>query len=283
MAQTANIKSRINSINSISKITKAMELVSTAKLKKISKNVWKIKEYSIEVYNIFNDIINETEKSEYLVSGNFISKKVLWIIINSNIGLCGGYNLNVNKLVMNSISNNDDIYAIGAKAKSYFTNRKKNILFAEDVNINFSNEDAKRISLFIHDQFIAKKYDGIKIVYTKFINSINFEPKILDILPIIKKPTQKKDDKLKPLVDFDPSVEIILKESIILYLSTIIYGAIIESQVSEHTSRRIAMENATNNASDLNEKLTLEYNRKRQDGITQEITEIISGSDAQKK
>ncbi len=281
MSQTSHIKTRIQSIVSISKITKAMELVSTAKLKKISKNLRAIKNYSSEVYDVFNSIIKNTNESKYLVSKDFHSKKTLWIVINSNIGLCGGYNLNVNKLVLKDLKQNDEIFVFGTKGTTFFINNKKTIAKSIDINIKITSEECKKYVFEIHDDFIEKKYDSIKIAYTSFINSINCEPKILDLLPIIKIKNVEVEKKLDAVCEFDPTVEDILESSIILYLNTILYSAIIESQVSEHTSRRTAMENATNNASELKEKLTLEFNRKRQDSITQEITEIVSGSDAQ--
>ncbi len=285
MSQLSNIKSQIQSIDSISKITKAMELVSTAKLKKISKNLLDIKVYFSEVYQIFNEIIKSVNDSKYLVQKNFQENKTLWIIINSNIGLCGGYNLNVNKLVMKHIKPEDEIFAIGSKAKSYFLNHKKNVVKSMDVNINFSNEDSKEYAFSLHDDFLNKKYDSIKIAYTSFINNVNYEAKILDLLPIVKIKSDKEilKNNAAVLIEFEPSVEEILEGTIILYLNTILYSTVLESQVSEHISRRVAMENATNNANDLKDKLVLMYNRKRQDGITQEITEIVSGSDAQNK
>lgn len=288
MAQISNIKTEIASIKSTAKITKAMELVSTAKLKKISKIVHSIKEYSSEVYTIFNDIIKQTTDSQYLAKPGFQPKHTLWLVINSNIGLCGGYNININKLIMKQIKSNDDIYGIGQKSKSYFTSRQQNIISIEDISLAFSNDDSKRIALDVHNYFSNKKYDSIKIAYTKFVNNLQFEPVILSLLPITKQsqPEKTKDNdtfKLKALIEFDPDVKTILQEGIILYLNTIIYSAVVESQVSEQASRRLAMENATDNAEKLAKKLTTEYNRKRQDIITQEISEIISGFDAQNK
>lgn len=279
MAQYEQIKARIQSITSIGKITKAMQLVSIAKLKKINKKIWEIKAYSAEVYKVFNEIIKRAEESIYLAKSDFIPKKTMWIIINSNIGLCGGYNLLLNKLILKNLKENDELFIIGQKGESYFKARRKKIYFATPIDINFTNQDSREMALRLHKYFTKNFYDSIKIGYTKFINNITTEPVILDLLPIVKKPIKNNNEKkLKALVEFDPDVETILNETIILYLNTIIYSSIIESQVSEYSSRRNAMENATKNAKDLKEKLTLEFNRKRQDNITQEISEIVSGS-----
>ena len=204
-------------------------------------------------------------------------------MINSNLGLCGGYNLNINKIVLKNFQENDALYIIGTKGRTYFKVRDKKIVGFENTQLNFSNQISKKIALKIHDFYIKKEYHQIKIAYTKFINNILFEPVILKLLPIIKNFKLQKENINIQITEFDPSVEEILDQGIILYLNTIIYASIMESQVCEYASRRLAMENATSNAQELVKKLTLSYNRQRQDSITQEITEIVVGSDAQKK
>jgi F-type H+-transporting ATPase subunit gamma len=123
--------------------------------------------------------------------------------------------------------------------------------------------------------FNNKEIERIKLVYTKFINSISFQPTVLQLLPIAKINTQQNS-----LFEFEPDAQTVLETTILLYLNTIIYSAISESQVSEQASRRLAMENATNNANELKDNLTLQYNRSRQAKITQEIAEIIAAADS---
>jgi len=282
MAKATKLKSKISDIKGIEKITHAMQLVASAKLKKIANLIWPIKQYALEVYDVFNKIITQSQKSIYLHNNKEKLNNALWIVVNSNLGLCGGYNLNVNKIVLKNFKENDALFIIGSKGKTFFNARNKKIIGFENTQLNFSNQVSKKIALKIHDFYIKKQYRQIKIAYTKFINNILFEPIILDLLPIFKQ-SKKGLKTTSQVTEFDPGVEEILNQGIILYLNTIIYSSIMESQVCEYASRRLAMENATQNAKDLIKKLSLTYNRIRQDSITQEITEIVVGSDAQKK
>ncbi|ADR23967.1 ATP synthase F1, gamma subunit [Mycoplasma leachii PG50] len=276
MPNLSGLKTEISSVRNISKITNAMQLVASAKLRKISKKVIDTHNYVSEVYSLFNDIIRQTDKSVFLKESNFKANKTLWVVINSNLGLCGGYNSNVNKLVLQNLKLEDEIFAIGSKAVSFFRSKKikiKNQI--TDIDISFTNKKARSISNDLLDVYINHEFDEIKIVYTKFINNVTFEPTIIRIFPIIK--LENKFKHSQSLI-FEPDAEQILNSTILIYVNAIIYGTIIESQVSEQASRRTAMENATNNGKNLEQTLSLKYNRQRQGAITQEISEIVSGA-----
>ncbi|KEZ20667.1 ATP synthase F1 subunit gamma [Mycoplasma capricolum] len=276
MPNLSGLKTEISSVRNISKITNAMQLVASAKLRKISKKVIDTHNYVSEVYSLFNDIIRQTDKSVFLKESNFKANKTLWVVINSNLGLCGGYNSNVNKLVLQNLKSEDEIFAIGSKAVSFFRSKKikiKNQI--TDIDINFTNKKARSISNDLLDMYINHEFDEIKIVYTKFINNVTFEPAIIRIFPIIK---LENNFKHSQSLVFEPDAEQILSSTILIYINAIIYGTIIESQVSEQASRRTAMENATNNGKNLEQTLSLKYNRQRQGAITQEISEIVSGA-----
>ncbi|WP_434325216.1 ATP synthase F1 subunit gamma [Mycoplasma capricolum] len=276
MPNLSGLKTEISSVRNISKITNAMQLVASAKLRKISKKVIDTHNYVSEVYSLFNDIIRQTDKSVFLKESNFKPNKTLWVVINSNLGLCGGYNSNVNKLVLQNLKLEDEIFAIGSKAVSFFRSKKikiKNQI--TDIDINFTNKKARSISNDLLDMYINHEFDEIKIVYTKFINNVTFEPAIIRIFPIIK---LENNFKHSQSLVFEPDAEQILSSTILIYINAIIYGTIIESQVSEQASRRTAMENATNNGKNLEQTLSLKYNRQRQGAITQEISEIVSGA-----
>ncbi|WP_434324532.1 ATP synthase F1 subunit gamma [Mycoplasma capricolum] len=276
MPNLSGLKTEISSVRNISKITNAMQLVASAKLRKISKKVIDTHNYVSEVYSLFNDIIRQTDKSVFLKESNFKANKTLWVVINSNLGLCGGYNSNVNKLVLQNLKLEDEIFAIGSKAVSFFRTKKikiKNQI--TDIDINFTNKKARSISNDLLDMYINHEFDEIKIVYTKFINNVTFEPAIIRIFPIIK---LENNFKHSQSLVFEPDAEQILSSTILIYINAIIYGTIIESQVSEQASRRTAMENATNNGKNLEQTLSLKYNRQRQGAITQEISEIVSGA-----
>ncbi|AHI53465.1 F0F1 ATP synthase subunit gamma [Spiroplasma sabaudiense Ar-1343] len=280
MANLSNLKSEIANVKDIGKITSAMELVATAKLKRVAKRVNEIKAYVTEVYQVFNEIISSTDKSIFLANPAKKIAKTLWIVINSNLGLAGGYNSNINKMVLKNMKPQDEILAIGGKAVNFFKENKKQINGSIlDVDVNFTNDHARKISVEILAKFTNEEFDEIQIAYTKFINNVTFEPTLLQLFPIVKIENSKAIRVAETI--FEPSAEEVLEASVMLYINTIIFGTIIESQVSEQASRRMAMENATKNGKELSDNLSIVYNRKRQNTITQEITEIVSGANAQ--
>ncbi|ASZ08874.1 F0F1 ATP synthase subunit gamma [Mesoplasma chauliocola] len=278
MANLSNLKTEISNTRDIGKITNAMQLVASAKLRRIGKKVTETQEYVSEVYSIFNEIIKHSSESIYLKNSTNDIKKTLWVVVNSNLGLCGGYNTNVNKLVLSNFKKEDQIYAIGTKAVSAFNSKKIKIKKeCTSVDIDFSPAQAKQIGNELLSYYSSGEFDEIQIVYTKFINNVTFEPTTLRVFPIIK---EGKQDASSSYYSFEPSAEEVLNNAVTLYLSTVIFGTIVESQVSEQASRRLAMENATNNGKELEYNLSIQYNRERQASITQEISEIVSGANA---
>jgi len=150
--------------------------------------------------------------------------------------------------------------------------------------LNFNSEstynDSQAITLSLISQFNNHEIDGIKVAYTKYVNSVTMIPTIIDLLPIM--PIISKDNRINLVeTDFEPNPETVIETAIPLYVGAIIYGALVESQVSEQASRRLAMENASNNANDMKNNLLVSYNRARQGAITQEISEIIGGTNGQ--
>ncbi len=283
MTLISDLKKQISTIKNISKITKAMQLVATAKLKKAGARITDSKPYFAEIYTIFHDIINASNESRYQVDKIDNKQKVAWIIVNSNLGLCGGYNNNLNKMVLPQIKKNDYVVVIGTKGRSFYGNRKVNINhFIGNVGIDFSYEDAQVISAEVLSLFNQGQVQIIKLAYTKFVNNVTMEPAILNLLPITKDQVNAGSKNHQVMTEFEPSAKAVLETAIPFYMNSLIYSSIIESQVSEQASRRNAMENATNNADEMLNKLSLLYNRRRQSAITQEIIEIISGANAQK-
>ncbi|WP_338970018.1 ATP synthase F1 subunit gamma [Spiroplasma endosymbiont of Labia minor] len=281
MPNLGGYKARISSAQDITKITGAMELVATAKLKRVGKRVGETHIYLTEVYNAFNEIIKNVDNSIFLAKDDQKFEKTLWVVVNSNLGLCGAYNANINKLVMQNIKKTDSIYAIGKKAVSFFSARHMNVIYSDlTVDVNFSHEQAGAIGRNLLELFSSKQYDEIKLVYTKFINNVTFEPTILRLFPIVKEKKVENDHTITAQVEFEPDAETILSSSVGLYLNTILLGTIVESQVSEQASRRTAMEAATKNGRELVRNWIIQFNRVRQSVITQEITEIVSGANA---
>ena len=281
MVQTIEqIRQKIKSVNTIYKITKAMQLVSTAKLKKVSKRIEMIKPYYSEVYDTFNQLIPKLSNSIYLKTKYQIINKTIWVVFNSNLGLCGGFNNNLNKLVLEQYQPQDEIIVIGSKGVSYFTNHHCKIMQSyTEINIQSSYNDSQEISLLLLSKFNNKETDAVKIAYTKYVNTVTTIPTIIDLLPIVSIKTNQESNLIQ--TDFEPDANTVINSAIPLYVGAIIYGALVESQVSEQALRRLAMENASNNAKEMKDKLLVSYNRARQGAITQEISEIIGGADAQ--
>ena len=277
-----DIKRKIKSVNSTMQITKAMKLVSTAKLRKNRKRLDITKPYFNKVFDTVTGIIASKKniKHDYLEKREI--KHTLYIIITSDRGLCGGYNTNVLKSAINDIENPEKamFITIGKKAYEYLKNRKFHI-----------NEHYMGISEnpeFLEAQIIAKKslelferekVDEIKLIYTRLISTISQEATLIKLLPIEKREEIKTSEEF---VNYEPSPEIVLDYLIPKYIESTIYGALVESAASEQAARRIAMENATDNAQEMIEDLTLTFNQARQSAITQEISEIVSGAEALK-
>ncbi|WP_338988108.1 ATP synthase F1 subunit gamma [Spiroplasma endosymbiont of Dasysyrphus albostriatus] len=281
MAQSMEqIRQKIKSVNTSYKITKAMQLVSTAKLKKVGKRIEMIKPYYSEVYNTFNQLIPKLSNSIYLKTKDQVINKTIWVVFNSNLGLCGGFNNNLNKLVLEQYQPQDEIVVIGSKGVSYFTNHHCKIMQSyTEINIQSSYNDSQEISLLLLSKFNNKETDAIKIAYTKYVNTVTTIPTIIDLLPIVSIKTNQESNLIQ--TDFEPDANTVINSAIPLYVGAIVYGALVESQVSEQALRRLAMENASNNAKEMKDKLLVSYNRARQGAITQEISEIIGGADAQ--
>ena len=179
----------------------------------------------------------------------------------------------------------DKLIVLGTKGVSHYKAKNKKVHLelphaGDTPNYAFASEVGENALAM----YLAGEVSAIKMVHTKFINSITFETKITQIIPVDEE-TQKENAKQTSsdlaMVEFEPSAEIVLMEALPLYLSAMIFGSMVESKVSEMSSRRTAMENATDNAEEIIEKLDLEYNRARQATITQGITEIVAGSETE--
>lgn len=270
-----SIKKRRDSIKTTSKITNAMKLVASSKIAKQKALFAKIKSYYEEYYEVVGKILSLS--NEMILDDK---AKTLYVVITSNLGLCGGYNSNVIKHCLSQITGNDFVLQIGNKGKEYFKNNlnpEQILTFNIDTN-NISYENCSIIASYILDLLNQEKINRVKLVYTKFINAITFLPTTMSLIPF--------DNKLKQEVklnennfDFEPNKEIIIKEILPNYLASVIYGSLVESSISESVSRRNAMDTATNNANELINNLQLMFNRIRQAKITNEITEIVAGSE----
>ncbi|MBU5255664.1 ATP synthase F1 subunit gamma [Tissierella praeacuta] len=285
MAETTrDIKRRIRGISNTRQITKAMELVSSAKLKRARERLEKSRPYYNTVLSNIQDILATTGNMKHPLLDSREVKTSLYIIVSADRGLAGGYNAGVIRLAEGKIKGeNKDakIITVGTKARDYFKKRDYDVI-GEFVGIveepTFS--DARKIGNMALDLYKDKVVDEIKIVYTKFLGTISQEPGILTLLPSGE--VHKESEKRKTVTEFEPSTEEVLDFLIPKYIQSTIYGALIESSSSEQAARRVAMEAATDNAEEMIDELNISYNRARQAAITMEITEIVSGADALK-
>lgn len=290
MAQTMKeIKRRISSVGNIMQITNAMELVSSAKLRKIRQRLETTRPYFETVYQNINEILSESDgrSSIYLKERQVKNRAV--IVCASDRGLAGGYNINVCKEAIKYKSDNSNIdttfYVTGIKAYEILKR------YGCKVNIDYTvvgeeaeMADAVEIGNLLLEQYAKGEVDEVIIVFTRFKTVLSLIPQAIKLLPAqgFKKGKVEEDGKRKTPILYEPSPEAVLTQMIKQYVNVSIYGALLESSTSEQASRRTAMENATDNGKDLLEDLELIYNRARQANITQEISEIVGGAEALK-
>lgn len=278
MAQElANTKKRIQSVNSTLKITKAMELVANAKLKRWKNKMENITQYLSEMsdiistcagsYDPFNMSIDELKKYKD-------TNSILYIVVTSSLGLCGGYNYNVFKFLNNKIKPEDKIIILGTKGLVKYSHTDLN-LDEDYVSLldKFDSYASRNLKDKIINEYKTGKYSEVRLITTEYKNSLTFIPNDIRILPF-----ENKDNKTNNNIMFDPNKEEVLSLLIPKYLDVLIYGKLTEAIVCEYASRRNAMDTATDNGEELSQKLMLEYNKARQQAITQEITEISSAA-----
>lgn len=283
MASMRDIKRRKGSIQSTQQITKAMKLVSTVKLQRAKQNAEKSQTYFHCMYNTVHSILRRTQNLEhkYLKSGESGKKAV--IVITSNRGLAGGYNSNVIKLITQGELANEDlaIYAIGKKGKDALAKNYEIRADYSDVIEDPVYAEAMKISKEVLTAFENGEISEIYLAYTGFKNTVVHIPTLLKLLPVEvseEEETAKEDDHV--MMNFEPEDEEALNLLIPKYITSLIYGGMIEAIASENGARMQAMDAATSNAEEMIEDLTLLYNRARQGSITQELTEIIAGANA---
>ena len=278
MAQNRQaLKSRIRSTQATMKITSAMELMSNSKLQRQRSMMEKNREYSTTLLKTLHHILSESDQVEnkYLLKND--SKSVLTIVFSSDLGLCGGYNVNMLRYATTLMKKEDPVIVIGSKGRSWLSSRGYNVVNEYIDSDAFDYVDASNIIDKALQQVLSKEIGKVQVVYTYFKNTVTFEPRQEVLFPV-----EKKEGKLesKQEILFEPNANEILNTLIPMALKSTLYSLWMETKTSEQASRRLAMENATDNAEELKEKLVLQFNQARQAAITQEITEIVAGADS---
>ena len=280
-----DIKRRIRSVSSTERITNSMKLVSAGKLRKAKAIFEKTNENSHFITNTIQELFNSGSEipQEYL-AGNREIKTTLYIVVTSGRGLCGGFNTNIIREAQREIDADWEppvIVAVGSKGKEYFEKRGYNVhssYLAPPESISFL--ETKELSKPILEMYDNKEIDEVILIYTSFISTMEQQVKNETILPF---EVEKDPDfmTVNKFVEYEPSVEAVFNYLVPKYVETKIYSAVVESATCEHAARRMAMENATDNAREMLDDLNLNYNRARQSAITDEIIEIVAGSEAQ--
>lgn len=273
---TKIIKNRIKSVEGTKQITKAMELVATSKLRRAKENMERIKPYFDSLRTLAEDIMeHNTDFSSPFCKGDD-RKSACHVVIAGDRGLAGGYNANLFRSL--NVKDGDYIVPIGKKVAEYFSKRDVHILtYDYQVAGNVRASDCMRIAQLLAHDYKEGKFGRVDVSYTKFVNVLTFEPEIEQLLPFA--PMGEREKKASVLTVYEPGVEAVFNQLIPQYISGIIYGGVTSSVASELSSRRNAMQAANKNADEMIENLTLKYNRSRQSAITQEITEIVAGSE----
>jgi len=281
------IKRRIRSITNTTKITKAMGLVSTSKYQKIRNKVDTNNNYLYKLEEIINQVKDNYEEDSVYLKGNKSSKK-MYIVLTSDTGLCGGFNWSIVNELISKLEGNKEEYSIiivGHKGRVIF--KKLNIeTVAEYVDISDvpTQKEANTIINHALNMYSKEEIGEVHIVYKKLISALKNEVKIEKLLPLNSNNDKigNEENSNKEYVNIEEIDEKAMYEITLLFLSGKMLNSMLHSKATEHKSRMESMGSATDNANDILEKLNLKYNRIRQYAITQEISEIVGGAEAQK-
>jgi F-type H+-transporting ATPase subunit gamma len=290
MASLDYLRKRIVSVKSTQKITKAMKMVAAAKLRKAQESAEKGRPYSEKMQNIILNLtesISDPANAPKLLIGTGKDQVHLCVVMTSDRGLCGGFNTNICRLAKNNflkiLKEEKELKIITVGSKGYDQIKRefgkyiiKKLSFKDKKNISFVEAD--EVGKIIIDLFNKNKFDKCILFYNNFKNVMTQIPQAQQIIPSEKKENSKKNEET--FYEFEPDEDEILQDLLPKNISTQVFRAFLENSASEQGSRMTAMDNATRNAGDLVNKLTIVYNRSRQASITKELIEIISGAES---
>jgi F-type H+-transporting ATPase subunit gamma len=290
MASLDDLKKRIASVKSTQKITKAMKMVAAAKLRRAQESAEKGRPYSEKMNNVILNLssgISDKENAPKLLSGTGNDKVHLCVVMTSDRGLCGGFNSNIIKKAKSYFSKilsegkELKIITVGSKGndqlkRMYGDKIIENISFKESKNANYF--DADKVGKLVIDKFESSEFDICIIFYNQFKNVITQIPQAQQIIPLNSEDSEENTSDES--YEFEPDEDEILSNLLPKNISTQIFKAMLENSASEQGSRMSAMDNATRNAGEMVDKLTIQYNRSRQAAITKELIEIISGAES---
>ena len=270
------IKNRIKSVDSTLHMAKAMELVASSKMRRATERMMSCRNYADAMSEAFAGIdLGECFDSVYVAQRQ--QKRICIISVAGDRGLAGGYNNNIYKKTAEIAQGKDaHIYAIGKRACEYFRRHGYSVSDESVYRVeDYETSDIAKTARSLAKAYRDGEFDALYIVYTRYVSALSQEPCAKKLLPLTQ-----PEHKASAMAEFEPSAASVLDAVVPEYLSGLICGAVREGYLCELCARRNAMSNAEQNASEMIEKLSLQYNRARQGAITQEITEIVAGSDA---
>jgi F-type H+-transporting ATPase subunit gamma len=286
MAGGREIITKIRSVQNTMKVTSALEMVSASKIRKSQNLMKQSRPYAHMMHRVIGHLgkANPEFRHPFTIKHPDI-RRVGYIVISSDRGLCGGLNNNLFKKMLADMSQwqqkgvDISLVALGKKAIAYFKNVKVDVTaVASDLGDKPQIEDLIGTIRSMLEEYRDKKVDRVYLVYNEFINTMVQKPVVEQLLPL--PPTD--DQEVRDIWDYiyEPDAETLLNSVMIRYIEALVYQGVLENLASEHAARMIAMKSATDNASDLVDELNLVYNKARQAAITQEISEIVSGAAA---
>ncbi len=286
MPGAREITTKIRSVENTKKVTSALEMVSASKIKKSQDLMQATRPYTRMMRRVMGHLgkANPEYRHPFTVEHGKNSK-IGYIVISSDRGLCGGLNNNMFKQVLNDIGEWQEkgaevgLITLGKKASAFFRNVKVDVMaHTDNLGEKPQLEDLIGSIKVLLDAYREEAVDRVFIVYNEFVNTMTQRPCMTQLLPL--PPTD--DTEIRDIWDYiyEPDAEALLDSVLVRYIEVTVYQAVLENLASEHAARMIAMKNATDNASDLIDELTLVYNKARQAAITQEISEIVGGAAA---
>lgn len=297
MDSMREIRSRMSSIQKTMKITNAMYLMASSRLKKARAKLALTEPYFNKLQYVIVDILAHTDegKQRYFATDRDIpeeQRKVAYIVITSDKGLAGAYNLNVNRLTEHYIRSSktmmNKLFFVGFSGRKYFSKRPE--LGEIDMEHCYGMAEpeiwrARKIAEYVTGEFLNGDLDEVYVVYTKMKNALTAEPERLRLLPLVAGnfPVKPMEDERTYSTDYEPSPLAVLDKVVPNYVKGMLYGAMVEAFASEQNARMTAMQNATDNAEEIVRELSLQYNRVRQAAITTELNEVVAGANAQEQ
>ncbi|MAQ77374.1 ATP synthase F1 subunit gamma [Candidatus Campbellbacteria bacterium] len=291
--QTKTIKQKMRSVQNIGKITKAMEMISVSKMKKSVQKRTASQSFADRSFELLENLhVHKNLTHPYLETRK--GNKILLVIIASNKGLCGGYNMNVSKQVTQFKNEHTnftiDAIAVGKQSEKIARRNDINVIASfNELSDYYTSGEVRSVLKTITDTYDNDdNYQSVVVAYTQFVSSLSFDATVTPFIPLKVDVAQKlahieadTNSKRKfALYSFEPDEQSVLNAAVPAVLMTVIYQLLLESLASEHSARVMAMRNASDNASDMYDELKLNFNRARQAAITQEISEIVGGSSA---